>query len=104
MGTYLKVKWRYAVMRKIILQDVEAEKEEIRRELNIKENKEVRNNQTTFHPQQQYYQQYYQQPQQHNPFQTDTKYEFMLLAMNPIVGFFYQIFKGLAWLISHNRR
>jgi Tfp pilus assembly protein PilP len=95
-------------MRKIILQDVEAEKEEIRRELNIKEDKEVRNNQATSQPQQQYYQQYYQQqyqqPQQQNPFQTDTKYEFMLIAMNPIVGFMYQIFKGLAWLISGNKR
>jgi Fe2+ transport system protein B len=94
-------------MRKIILQDVEAEKEEIRRELNIKEDKEVRNNQTISQPQQQYYQQYYQQqyqqPQQ-NPFQTDTKYEFMLIAMNPIIGFIYQIFKGLAWLISGNKR
>jgi hypothetical protein len=95
-------------MRKIILQDVEAEKEEIRRELNIEEDKEVRNNQTTFQPQQQYYQQYYQQqyqqPQQYNPFQTDTKYEFMLIAMNPLVALIYQMFKGLAWLISRDRR
>jgi uncharacterized membrane protein len=95
-------------MRKIILQDVEAEKEEIRRELNIKEDKEVKNNQTTFQPQQQYYQQHYQQqyqqPQQQNPFQTDTKYEFMLIAMNPFIALIYQIFKGLAWLISRNRR
>ena len=88
-------------MRKIILQDVEVEKEEIRRELNIKEDKEVRNNQATSQPQQQYYQ---QQPQQHNPFQTDTKYEFMLIAMNPFIALIYQIFKGLAWLISSNRR
>jgi Tfp pilus assembly protein PilP len=91
-------------MRKIILQDVEAEKEEVRRELNIKEDKEARNNQTTFQSQQQYYQQQYQQPQQHNPFQTDTKYEFMLTAMNPFVGLIYQMFKGLAWLISHNKK
>jgi uncharacterized membrane protein len=94
-------------MRKIILQDVEVEKEEIRRELNIKEDKEVRNNQTTFQPQQQYYQQHYQQqyqqPQQQNPFQTDTKYEFMLIAMNPFIALIYQIFKGLAWLISRNK-
>jgi hypothetical protein len=80
-------------MRKIILQDVEAEKEEIRRELNIKEDKEVRNNQTTSQPQQQYYQQYYQQPQQQNPFQHDPKYEFMLIAMNPFVALLYQIVK-----------
>jgi|GEM_PF-4416835 len=92
-------------MRKIIIQDVEAEKEEIRRELNIKEGNEVRNNQTTFHPQQQYQYQYqYQQPQQQNPFQTDTKYEFMLAAMNPFVALIYQIFKGLSWLISRNKR
>jgi uncharacterized ion transporter superfamily protein YfcC len=77
-------------------------KEEIRRELNIKGDKEVRNNQTTFQPQQQYHQQQYQQPQQHNPFQTDTKYEFMLI-MNPFIALIYQIFKGLAWLISRNR-
>ncbi len=88
-------------MRKIIIQDVEAEKEEIRRELNIKESNEVRNNQTTFQPQQQYQ---YQQPQQQNPFQTDTKYEFMLAAMNPFVALIYQIFKGLSWLISRNKR
>ena len=92
-------------MRKIIIQDVEAEKEEIRRELNIKESNEVRNNQTTFQPQQQYQYQYqYQQPQQQNPFQTDTKYEFMLIAMNPFVALIYQIFKGLSWLISRNKR
>jgi len=90
-------------MRKIIIQDVEAEKEEIRRELNIKESNEVRNNQTTFQPQQQYQYQY-QQPQQQNPFQTDTKYEFMLIAMNPLVALIYQIFKGLSWLISRNKR
>jgi len=90
-------------MRKIIIQDVEAEKEEIRRELNIKEGNEVRNNQTTFQPQQQYQYQY-QQPQQQNPFQTDTKYEFMLIAMNPFVALIYQIFKGLSWLISRNKR
>jgi len=90
-------------MRKIIIQDVEAEKEEIRRELNIKESNEVRNNQTTFQPQQQYQYQY-QQPQKQNPFQTDTKYEFMLIAMNPFVALIYQIFKGLSWLISRNKR
>jgi hypothetical protein len=28
----------------------------------------------------------------------------MLTAMNPFVGLIYQMFKGLAWLISRNRR
>jgi len=81
-------------MRRITLADVELEEE-------IKEGNEVRNNQTTFQPQQQYQ---YQQPQQQNPFQTDTKYEFMLAAMNPFVALIYQIFKGLSWLISRNKR
>jgi hypothetical protein len=78
-------------MRKIILKDVEAEKEEIRQQLNIKETKEVKNDQTTSQPQQQYQ---YQHPQQnYNPFQQDTKYEFMLFAMNPTAGALYQILK-----------
>jgi hypothetical protein len=80
-------------MRKIILEDVNVEKEEVRKELGIKEDRKPSNNQT-YQPMQ-YYQ---QQPQQYNPFQTDTKYEFMLIAMNPIIGFIYQIFKGLSWL------
>jgi hypothetical protein len=78
-------------MRKIILKDVEAEKEEIRQQLNIKETKEAKNNQTTSQPQQQYQ---YQHPQQnYNPFQHDTKYEFMLFTTNPIAGAVYQILK-----------
>jgi hypothetical protein len=80
-------------MRKIILKDVEAEKEEIRQQLNIKETKEVKNNQTTSQPQQQYQYQYQHPQQNHNPFQQDTKYEFMLFAMNPTAGALYQILK-----------
>jgi hypothetical protein len=87
-------------MRKIILEDVELEKKEVRKEVGIKEEK-LGNNQTYYQPTQ-YYQpvQYQQQQPQQNPFQTDTKYEFMLIAMNPFIGFIYQIFKGLAWLIT----
>jgi hypothetical protein len=39
------------------------------------------------------------EPQQCNPFQTNVKYEFLLIAINPIIGLIYQIFKGIAWLI-----
>lgn len=80
-------------MRKIILKDVEAEKEEIRQQLNIKETKEAKNNQVTSQPQQQYQYQYQHSQQNYSPFQHDTKYEFMLFAMNPTVGALYQIFK-----------
>jgi hypothetical protein len=73
-------------MRKIVLEDVEVEREEVRRELDIKEDKRARGNQTAYQPMQ------YQQPQ-HNPFQSDPKYEFMLIAMNPFVALLYQIVK-----------
>jgi hypothetical protein len=58
------------------------------------------NNQTYYQPTQHYQPMQYQQQPQQNPFQTDTKYEFMLIAMNPFVALIYQIFKGLAWLIT----
>jgi len=80
-------------MRKIILKNVEAEKEEIRQQLNIKETKEEKSNQTTFQPQQQYQYQDQHPQQNYNPFQHDTKYEFMLFAMNPTAGAVYQILK-----------
>jgi len=76
-------------MRKITLEDVELEKDEVRKELDIKEDKKVSN------------QAYQPMPmQQQNPFQTDTKYEFMLIANSPFVALIYQIFKGLSWLMS----
>ncbi len=78
-------------MRRITLEDVELEKDKVRKELDIKD-KKVSN------------QAYQPMPmQQQHPFQTDTKYEFMLIAINPFVALIYQIFKGLSWLMSKKR-
>jgi hypothetical protein len=83
-------------MRKIVLEDANVEREEVRREVGVKEEK---NSQAYYQPTQYQPIQYQQPQQQQNPFQTDTKYEFMLIAMNPFVALIYQIFKGLAWLM-----
>jgi hypothetical protein len=84
-------------MRKVILKDIN--RDEIGDDLSKKIERE--NKHSINYSQSQTYQQpqTHQQPQSYNPFNQDIKYEFMLFAMNPLIGAIYQIFKLFSWIM-----
>lgn len=82
-------------MRKVILKSID--KNELKDEIAKKIEKENKN--FTTYSQSQTYQQPQTYNSPYNPFNQDIKYEFMLFAMNPIVGAIYQIFKVFGWIM-----